>query len=357
MARSLCIYGPTGTWKTSQIKWFARRIAEVTGKATLLLSTDGGGWAPCDPEIIAGMIVPWRLETANTPLSLLRKVSKGFWPKNVDQINEAIAKAFQGSQDFDSASMVPIDWSLYGAIAVEGLTSIGSVVMRYLPDNNIAVGGENRQGKDGNMQFKQGVYVDQGNGPQGQFETFGSNTRGDYGFAQNTLYGLVNDFSSLPCHSVLFTALEAKTTEDGEKMGAPTYGPAMPGKIATAQCGPWFGDLLHGQDYMVPRTTEVPDPADPKKTIQQTVLDVRVRYFYKKHPDPQTGILFPAKPRCAPERITELEAKFPGGFFEPTTDGGLDRYMAEVDRLAEDASRADSLLGWRERTNAILGRK
>ena len=348
MARSLCLYASTGCWKSTQIKFFARYIAKVTGKATLLLSTDGGGWAPCEPEILAGMIIPWRCETANTPLSLLRKVSQGYWPKNVEAINEAIAGLFAGSTDFDSASMVPVNWSEVGGIAVEGLTSIGQVIMRFLPDKGQSVGGENRNGQ--NMSFTQGVVV----GGNATVETFGSNTRGDFGFAQNTLYSLVNNFNSLPCHAVMYTALESKTEDDDRST---IFGPALPGKKATAQCGAWFGDLIHGQDYAVTRTIEVPDPADPAKRVPQTVQDVQVRMFYKKHPDPATGILFPAKPRCAPEKIAELEAQFPGGFFAPTPEHGLDLYMEAVDRLAADASKSDALANWRQRGDAILGRK
>ena len=349
MAKSLCLYASTGCWKSTQIKFFARRIAAVTGKATLLLSTDGGGWAPCEPEIIAGMIIPWRCETANIPLALLRKVSQGYWPKNVEHINAAIATSFAtGQPDFENSSMVPIDWNEIGGIAVEGLTSIGQVIMRYLPDKGQAVGGENRNGS--NMSFQQSVVV---NG-MGVTETFGSNTRGDFGFSQNTLYGLVNNFNSLPCHAVMYTALESKTEDDDRST---IYGPALPGKKATAQCGSWFGDLIHGQDYAVPRVTKVADPTDAARQVDQVVMDVQVRMFYRKHPDPSTGIMFPAKPRCAPEKIAELEKEFPGGFFSPTTEYGLDKYMSAVDRLAADASRGDALLNWRSRADALLGRK
>lgn len=349
MAKSLCLYAPTGCFKSTQIKFFARRIAEVTGKATLLLSTDGGGWAPCEPEVLAGMIIPWRCETANTPLSLLRKVSQGYWPKDVDHINEVIASNFAtGQLDLDGSSMMPIDWKQIGGIAVEGLTSIGQLMMRFLPDKGIAVGGQSRNGN--NMSFEQGVVVD----GVAVKEVFGSNTQGDYGWVPNQIYGLVNNFTSLPCHSVMFTALEAKGEDEDRST---TLGPALPGRKATAQCGPWFGDLIHGQDYAVPRDVEVPDPLDKTKQVMQRIMDVEVRMFYRKHPDPQTGLIFPAKPRCAPERIAELEAQFPGGYFSPTVNDGLDRYMEAVDRLAADASKSESLSNWRQRADALLGRK
>jgi hypothetical protein len=87
--------------------------------------------------------------------------------------------------------------------------------------------------------------------------------------------------------------------------------------------------------------------------MPQTVHDVTVRYFFKKHPDPTTGILFPAKPRVSPEKIAELEKKLPGGYFEPTTTWGLDKYLEFVDSLVVDD---ESLKAWRERADAKLGR-
>lgn len=350
MARSICNYGGTGTFKTSQIKWFARYIASVTGKATLLLSLDGGGWEPCQPEVLAGMIIPWRCETANTPLSLMRKVSQGYWPKDVERINEAIAGMFATGAVDAAASMVPIDWRNIGGLAVEGLTSISQVIMRFLPDKGLSVGGEDRHKIGSNMSFSQGVVVND----SPTLENFGSNTRGDFGFVQNQLYSLVSNFNSLPCHAVMYTALESKTEDDDRTT---IFGPAIAGKKATAQCGAWFGDLLHSQDYSVPRVVEVPDAGDASKTSQQTVMDVRVRVFYRKHPDPATGILFPAKPRCTPEKISELEAEYPGGYFEPGLDGGIDKYLTLMDKLAEDASKSEALLNWRERGDRLLGRK
>src|SRR2546421_4550266 len=79
VARSGCLYGPTGSYKTTQVKRLAHYIAKKTGKATYLLSLDGGGWDSCTPEVRAGMILPYRRETANLPLVILRKISQGYW--------------------------------------------------------------------------------------------------------------------------------------------------------------------------------------------------------------------------------------------------------------------------------------
>jgi hypothetical protein len=337
MARSGCVYGSSGSFKTSQIKRLARWIAETTGKRTLLLSTDGGGWEPCKPEVDAGMIRPYRVEANVLPLILLRKISQGYWPENPEETSP------------ENINLLPIDWTDVGAVAVEGWTSISQAVMRYLPDKGISVGGENRNAPGSNMSFALPLHVN------GQVinESFGSSTRGDYGFTQNFIYSLVTNFNSLPCEYVLYTALESKTEDDDRST---VYGPAIAGKKATSQCGAWVGDLIHAQDYQVPRTIQVPNPTPGGDPLAQTVFDVTVRYFYKKHPDPATGILFPAKPRVTPEAMAELEARFPGGFFEPRADGseGFDEYLRVVDRLA--AGQADTLRSWREKWDSKLGR-
>ena len=331
MARSAIIYGGTGCRKTTQAKWFSHYIAESTGKATMLLSMDGGGWGPCQPEIDAGMIEPFYCDSSLVPLPTLRKISQGYWPEDVTvAANEVNLKR----TDFDK----------FGGVVVEGWTSITAAAMRYLPDRGINVGGTDRNKLGG---FEQSIQVD----GQIKTEVFRSNTLSDYGYVQNFLYGLVMNFNSLPVRYVLYTALESKTEDDDRST---VYGPSIAGKKATSQCGAWVGDMIHAQDYAVQRVAQVPDPSNPSKMMDQSLMDVVVRFYYKKHPDPVTGILFPAKPRVTPEKVKELEKAFPGGYFESTEDGGFDRYLRKVDELS--AGQADSLKGWRDKMDARLGR-
>ena len=337
MAQSSCLYGPTGSFKTSQVKWFSRYIAETTGKCTLLLSCDGGGWGACEPEIAEGMIRPYRCDSASVPMPILQMISKGYWPRNPEAATP------------DRLDLRPVEWDEVGGIAVEGWTSISAVIMRYLPASGISVGGEDRNKLGG---FSQTITVD------GSVHNlnFRSNTRGDYGFVQNHLYGLVMNFNSLPCRRVLYTALESKTEDDTRTT---TYGPSISGKKATAECGAWVGDLLHAQDFQVVRSIDVPDPTDAsgKKLVSSQVAEMKVRVYFKKHPDPATSIPFPAKPRVTPEMMAELDKRFPGGYFEPTTEGGLDRYLRTVDELSVSAGKSDALRAWRDKQDAKLGRK
>jgi hypothetical protein len=84
-----------------------------------------------------------------------------------------------------------------------------------------------------------------------------------------------------------------------------------------------------------------------------------VRFHYKKHLDPATGIPFPAKARVTPEQIAALEKRFPGGYFEPVVRNdvvydGFGTYLQVVDGLG--AAQGDALKGWRQKMDAKLGR-
>jgi hypothetical protein len=224
--------------------------------------------------------------------------------------------------------------------------------MRFLPDQGISVGGEDRKKPGANMAFNSAVQV------MGAWEpvTFGSNTRGDYGFVQNFLYGLVMNFNSLPVEYILYTALESKTEDDDRST---TFGPAIAGKKGTRDCGAWVGDLIHGQDYPIVTKEKVPDPQDATKTIEQDTIDLTVRFHFKKHLDPATGIPFPAKARVTPEQITALMKRFPGGYFEPVIKAGevvdgFGTYLQVCDELG--SKQGDALKGWREKMDSKLGR-
>lgn len=333
MARSGCIYGDSGTFKTTAIAHLARYIAEKTGKCTLLFSADGGGWGPCQEEVEAGMIKPFRVDTATIPLPMLRKVSQGYWPENPLE------------PDVSLVNFIPIDWSQVGGVAIEGFTSIGTMLMRHAADKNL------KTGEEGTTPFTMPIRVD----GTIRNETFAGNSRGHFNFVQNQLYGLTMNFTSWPVEYALFTGHEKKT-EDGDR--STIYGVAVPGKAITALIPTWVGDCIHAQDYQVERTVQV-DKLGGKPGEKEDIktVDTVCRYYFKKHPDPSTGIMYPAKPRVTHGAVRELDRAFPGGFFTPTPDKGFDEYLRVLDRLASESGQSDSLKGWRDKMDAKLGRK
>lgn len=330
MARSGVIYGDTDTFKTTAIAHLARYIAEKTGKCTLLFSCDGGGWEPCQEEVDAGMIRPYRCDTATIPLPILRKVSQGYWPTNPTETD--IAKV-----DFRQ-----VPWDEVGAVAVEGFTSIGTMLMRHVADRNL------KTGEEGTTPFSMPIRVD----GEIRNETFAGNSRGHYNFVQNQLYGLTMNFISWPVEYVLFTGHEKKT-EEGDR--TVVMGIAVPGKAITPLIPTWVGDCIHAQDYQIERVTQILKPGGkPGEMEDLRTFERHCRYYFRKHPDPVTGICYPAKPRVSHSAVRELDKKFPGGFFEPTPEHGFDLYLKALDELS--ANKADSLKGWREKMDAKLGR-
>jgi hypothetical protein len=319
MARTGINYGNSGSYKSTSVKHFSHYIYEVTGKKTLLVSMDGGGWAPMNPEIAAGIIVPYRVSTT-LPLPILRKLSQGYFPKDPTE------------SDFRKVNLCQVNWQEFGGYAVEGLTSISQSIMRYLADANV------KTGQEATNPFSLRVMV------EGEIvtETFAGNSMAHYGFVQNALYSLVTNFSALPCHYVLFTALESRTEEEDRSS---VYGPQIAGKKATNLVPSWVGDCLHSEAYPVEKVIEVADPQNASKKISQTIVETLVRTYFVKHPDPSTGIMFPAKPRVTPEKVAELMKKWPGGYYEPGPEHGLDTYLHEIDRL--DLSQGDELAKWR----------
>lgn len=330
MARSGIIYGDSGSYKTTAVKHFARYIYEVTGKRTNLLSMDGGGWDACVPEVLAGIISPYRV-TMKNPLPVLRVISTGYWPE-------------EGSEAKGSMNLIPIDWNEVGAMAIEGLTSISQAEMRYLADIGAIVGGE----KQSLGRFDQPVRV---NG-EVKTEVFAGSSMGHYGFTQNNVYSFVMNLGALTGpHYVLFSALESRTEEDDRTT---VYGPQIAGKKATALAPSWVGDCIHFQSYGVPKSIKVPDPQNPKELVDSTLIETVVRAHFIKHPDPSTGIFFPAKPRVTPEKVKELMSWAPGGYFTPGTEHGFDTYLHKIDELQQ--GQGDAAKAWRAKIDEKFGR-
>ena len=311
MARTGVIYGESGTRKTTAVADFARYIYERTGKLTNLLSFDGGGWGPCQPLIDIGVIRAFR-PTFAIPLPMIRLISLGYWPENPDETQVS------------KLNFVPCDWSEIGGAAVEGLTSISTTIMRHLADKQI------KTGEEATSPFSQRILQD------GEVReiTFAGNSRAHYGFVQNQIKGMVLQFGTLPYEYVLFTALEARTEEDDRTT---IYGPAVAGKKGTAEIPSLVGDCIHAQGFN-----------ETRGTVGAEVVDTTVRFYYQRHPDPQTGIDFPAKARLPETMIAEMAKRMPGGYFVPGIEpgSGFGRYLRTVDEL--NAGAGDAMKAWRE---------
>jgi hypothetical protein len=328
MAELILVYGGTGSFKTAQLLFLAKYAYKRWGKRTRLASCDGGGWKPLEPACDAGLIQAWGISSLENPRSVLRKVSQGFWPRLI-----GIPPKLVLAQDMkELVDKIAVE-------ALEGLTSVSNIIMRDALNKQLIVAGDQR-GEKGAIQFDEKIQVAGLDGKElTQTEKYSFATQGNYNDAQRAAFDFCTNLRSLPIPLVYLTALEARGEEEDTRKTI--IGPAVIGKAMTAQVGAWVGDQIHAEDYFVEEddpSDKPPTGVDPKVYKRRKKQITKARYWFIRHPDPVTGMLFPAKPRVSPDQIPRLLEVYPGGYFEPTPDAGIDVYLEVVDKLQAAAS-------------------
>lgn len=103
-----------------------------------------------------------------------------------------------------------------------------------------------------------------------------------------------------------------------------------------------FDDYFVTEDDPSHKLSDAEKKAGVKPRQRQST---RARAWFVRHPDPVTGLVYPAKPRVAPTMMPKLLERFPGGYFEPTPTSGIDEYLIAVESLAQDATK--KTLDWK----------
>lgn len=326
MADSICIYGSSGSYKTTNAGRFAKYIYEKTGKKTRLISADGGGWKPLEHLIEIGIIVPWQISTIDNPLPIIRKLSKGYWPVVVEE---------NGMRKIRVTPPTAETWNEIGGYIVESFTSIGDTLMR---DNTAK---QRKVAQDVVGGFSETIDVQDSAGKvTKETEKFSAPAMAHYGLVQNQVGEMVAAFRSLPVDTVLFTALEAKGEE---KMTRRTVlGPAVIGGAVTSKVPSWVGACIHHQP-IIDETTNV---RNPKEKIQTR----SVRLYFMPHLSEVPGLEWPAKPRGEAEEMAKLLERFPSGYIESTPTEGLDVYLRAIDEAQGTA--VPKAKAWKEKVDA-----
>lgn len=306
IARSICLYGVTGSGKSGQAGRFARYIYEKTGKITRYVASDGGDWYSVLKDLIDAGIIEYfdlrPLRVRKPPQSVyaaLHRLGRGEWP----QLSEG------------SLKMRPtLDWSNIGAYINDSGTGFAELIQEELEGSPNLV-----SGKEQTFSFE----LDGEKVSGGSWDHIRA--------TQKTIKKLIAFFSALPVDRVLWTfgesAGEDKITKKTE------YGLAVVGKAATSYLTKDFGVLLHCEKYAQQSSGEV-DKATGKPNPAATLW----RMYFQDHAEPQTGMLYLAKPRCQPTMYPSLLKKWPNGYLEPKiTSGemldGLDDFMRFDDEL------------------------
>lgn len=309
---TMVLYGPTGSYKTSQIGEFAKYIYEKSGKITRLISCDGGGWAPVQDLINAGIIEAWRLTDEPKLLAAIMAASRGAWPKLHKNGIRIPGPIVMPTPSTKAAALKDV-----GAYAVEGWASIASAMMRYV------VADGRKINEDVVSKFSEDSDF-------GDF-SFGAPSRGHYGFAQSQILDMIKNFSGLPVERILYTSLEGKGEDKISK--ETQYGPLVAGSAITASIPQYVGDCLHFEDY----SEEVGvDPANPTQKLKE----LRVRVWFTQHPDTKTGVMWPAKARLVPSKVQAFKNIMgKSGYFD-LNKKSLKDYLFTQDEMLSSSSDA-----------------
>lgn len=315
---TLVIYGPTGTRKTTQIGELAKYVYEKTGKKTRLLTADGGGYGPIQDLVNVGIIDVWRVtEEANIKVAII-KASKGAWPEKIVNGLRASSTIKEISPNDRARAFKDI-----GAYAVEGFTSIAQAVM------GDAVSKGDKISQDIVGKFTETTEYGS--------ETFGAPSPSHYGWTQRYILDMIRNFSALPLERVLYTALEGKGEDKLTK--SLQYGPAVAGQAITASIPQYVGDCLHFEDY----TKDLgKDPTNDK----QKLVGPGVRGWFVQHPDSITNVIWPAKARLVPSKVTEFKERIGKyGYFD-LDEFNLGDYLRIQDEML--ATSTESIRLWKD---------
>jgi len=253
LKRNILVYGAGGSGKSTRLAEASEYVWKTHGLKTRVVNADGGGTSSAFGHLIEeGIASLWDIDLwdASGIFSTLDFATKGWWPLDLEIPNSQLLPGVrewrkcpgcEGDTGGTSFAMVPKCKACgltfgqgqilpvrrdkingaeeVGLWAFEGLTAFGELMLRRL--RSIDSGG-GLSVKDGDTKISQ----------PGQQH---------YGMAQSYIAQYVANSRVLPGDVVIWTALELKSDDDGK----PLYGPMLPGKKLTAQCIPWFTDVLH----------------------------------------------------------------------------------------------------------------
>jgi hypothetical protein len=318
MATLTCIYGDTGSRKTTALGKAAVYMYEATGgRPGRAIYADLGNWQAIRGVMDAGICAPFNISGEPDMPLLLHKLAQGWWP--IELVDGAVPNTPAARHPvqapwaigFPRLKYDPAALAQVGFYIFEGLTSASDLMMKYLRDKQVVIA------QDVVGKFS---IPDQDAGP-GKQTTFCANNMKHFGWAQDEMLALLSEFAALPVPRVFISAHEATGT-DADTMD-PIRGPGLPGKAGTGKVGRYLGDLIHFEIF--------------NKTVG-AVQTSDVKAYYTSHPDPKfPNISYKCKTRIPEDQVAALEKRFPGGWFAP---GQFDEFLRFTDELLASSGSA-----------------
>jgi len=317
------LYGASKTYKTWNLGLLAKYIYEKTGKPSLLITADGGGFKPIQKFVDAEIIMPLVITNDPSRLSLVRRVVEGYWPDEID--SEGIRR---------SKKMTKVNPGLVGGYLFEGITSIAESIHSLY------------RGKKTGMQpaFTEKVESElvDSTGQAMSNQTIGGLSMDSYGLVQGEMKYLLNYSWTLPADFIWWSGHEASAEDDITKKVV--RGVALVGQAATPRIGKDIGYMIHAY-----RVEGEPDKVTKAKTFE-------TRYYFMSHPDNLLqNVFWEASPRLDGDSIPDLLKKYPGGYFIPEYSKGLDEYLRVEDDLVTKGT--GDIIAWKKAQDTAKEKK
>ena len=321
-SRVIITYGASATYKSSNLEMLARSLYEQTGKPSRLVSAEASSLQIFQPLVDVGIVDPLYINTAKNPLHVMSFITDGMWPTLVGEKRQWMltesgkiaAYFFEGMSSISELFLGDISGTKQRKIAqdVVGAFEEGCNCNATVRDNL------------GRLAHKEDCHV----------KKFAHAAPSHYGFVQNEILRQLKASSMLPVDYTVWSAHEAVGEEADTRK--PIRGPGLVGKAKTASVQKYCGTLLHFEGYS--RTKQEPN--------QQPITETKVRAWYQRHPDKDFATIeYPAKVTMPAMQLEKLEKKYPGGFFEPGREHGLDEFVRAQEEILE--SEAEDLEGWK----------
>lgn len=312
--RTIMIYGPSGSTKTSQAYHLAKWIHKTTGLRGRFIGSNASDTAPFEDSgmIEKGIVDFFDISSRQFALAEMRWLSKGFWPRDAKAKADGpvLTKAYFRKDEHCETK--PEEWAKIGFYIIEGLTGVSTLLLNHCRSQDEGVG------------FKHSIkYEEEG-------EVIGGLSEGHYGIVQQELYKMVvQGFACLPVKYVIWTALIGKG-EDKRKSET-VYGPKGAGNASTFEIPSWYHDSIY--------LDKVNEMTKVEGSTEEREVERKVAWIVD-HNDPDTSIPYPAKVRIMPELHPDLIRKFPQGFVRLGYKKGLEVLYEEMTNLVSSNTEA-----------------
>ena len=301
MAKTILLYGPSGSFKTSNIgqaaQWAVQRYGGV------VRGLFGDNYGPLGWEVANDIVEPWSLTTTPDPLACILLAAQGYWPTNLVD-----------GRATDKLAMTKA-WDGVAGYIIEGLHENGVLIMRNL---------EQKQRSTGEPLVAEfGELVD------GLKVQYAMASRGTYGFVQNQTHRYFKmGFAGLPVPWVFVTTHEFRGKDKSDKR---LVGPMIVGKAMTGVTSQWFDHVLHFEQF----NQQVTLSAEEQKTAGvKTVLRAGSRAWFTRHPDEEVpSLMWPAKLGVEPWLMEHIYGRWPKGYIPLVNNAN--GYVSSVRTLLE----------------------